>query len=207
MNAALFTAFWAVSMLFVVTPGVDWAYTISAGMRERVLLPAIGGLLLGHLVATLIVAAGVGALIAGVPLAMAVLTVFGAAYLFWLGVGLLRNPPVPQMAGEEDIQSATSWVLRGFCVSGLNPKVLLLFLALLPQFTERSAGWPISAQIAALGGTHVLNCGVVYLIVGYSSRAVLRARPQAAKIVGRVSGVIMIVLAIVLILERFFGAL
>lgn len=55
MNPALPVAFWALSMMFVITPGADWAYAISAG------------LLLGHLMATLIVAAGIGALVTSVP--------------------------------------------------------------------------------------------------------------------------------------------
>ena len=69
MTPAIFAAFWAVSMLFVITPGLDWAYIISAGIRGRVVVPAVAGLLLGHLMAIAIVAAGVGALVAGNPLA------------------------------------------------------------------------------------------------------------------------------------------
>lgn len=60
MSISAFAAFWAVSILFVITPGVDWAYAISAGLRGRVVVPAVGGLLTGHLVATILVAAGVG---------------------------------------------------------------------------------------------------------------------------------------------------
>ncbi len=59
MSLSLLAAFWAVSFLFVITPGVDWAYMISAGLRERVVIPAAAGLLAGHLAATLVVAAGV----------------------------------------------------------------------------------------------------------------------------------------------------
>lgn len=205
MNVALLAAFWAVSIMFVITPGADWAYTISAGMRDRAVPPAVGGLLLGHLVATLIVAAGVGALITSVPFALTVLTIVGAAYLLWLGVGLIANPPVPVAASEQGQDSWGRWAVKGFGVSGLNPKVFLLFLALLPQFTDAAAAWPVPTQIIALGGVHVINCCLVYLMVGYGSRAVLRTRPQAAEAVGRVSGAIMIVLAIVLVAESLLG--
>ncbi len=202
MNASLFAAFWAVSILFVITPGADWAYTISSGMRERAILPAIGGLLLGHLLATLIVAAGVGALIAGVPVAMTVLTFIGAAYLLWLGIGLVRDPPVPTTAGQQEDNSPARWAFKGFCVSGLNPKLFLLFLALLPQFVDPAGAWSLPVQMMALGGVHVLNCGVVYLMVGHGSRAALRARPKAARAVGRTSGAIMIALALILVAEK-----
>jgi threonine/homoserine/homoserine lactone efflux protein len=87
-------------------------------------------------------------------------------------------------------------------VSGLNPKVLLLFLALLPQFTDSSAAWPVAVQIIALGLIHAFSCGVVYLAVGYGARAVLTSRPGAALNVSRISGAAMIVIAVVLAAER-----
>ena len=60
MTLSVLAAFWAVSFLFIITPGADWAYAISAGMRGRWVTPAVAGLLSGHLLATIIVAAGVG---------------------------------------------------------------------------------------------------------------------------------------------------
>lgn len=75
-----------------MTPGADWAYAISSGMRNRMLLPAVSGMLLGYVVITVVVAAGVGALVASMPVILTVLTYAGAAYLLWLGAGVLRNP-------------------------------------------------------------------------------------------------------------------
>jgi hypothetical protein len=82
------TTFWVVSLLFMITPGADWAYAISAGLRYRTVFPAVGGLLAGHLLAT--EAAGVAALVARPPLVLTGLTVAGAGCLVWLGVGMLR---------------------------------------------------------------------------------------------------------------------
>jgi threonine/homoserine/homoserine lactone efflux protein len=90
-------AFWAVSFLFVITPGADWAYAISAGLRHRTVIPAVGGLLTGHLAATAVVAAGLGAVVAGSPVVLSVLTVAGSAYLVLLGIGVLRSPSTPQV--------------------------------------------------------------------------------------------------------------
>lgn len=67
MEPSMLAAFWAVSLLFVITPGADWAYAISAGLNGRVVIPAVSGLLSGHLLATLVVAAGVGGLVARYP--------------------------------------------------------------------------------------------------------------------------------------------
>jgi threonine/homoserine/homoserine lactone efflux protein len=199
----MFAAFWAVSLLFVITPGADWAYAISAGIRGRRVVPAVAGMLSGHLIATLIVAAGVGSVIAGTPGVMTLLTVFGAAYLFWLGLGMLRHPTAPAAEQNDDAGSTLKWALKGFCISGLNPKVFLLFLALLPQFTDVHAAWPLPIQMIALGLVHVISCGVVYLLVGYGSSTVLKTRPRAALKVSRISGCLMIIIATLLLTEQF----
>lgn len=204
MTVSILAAFWAVSFLFVITPGVDWAYVISAGIRGRWVVPAVAGLLAGHLLATLIVAAGAGALLASNPAALSVMTMVGAAYLLWMGVNMLCNPSTPA-AGEEKAESWSRWMLRGFCVSGLNPKVFLLFLALLPQFTDPLSNWPVATQIIALGLLHLVSCGIIYLLVGYSARSVLQTRPAAARTVSRLSGVAMIAIAALLLGERLLA--
>ena len=202
MTFSVFAAFWAVSILFVITPGADWAYAISAGLKHRVVIPAVGGLLSGHLIATMIVAAGVGTLIANHPLALSVLTVAGAGYLLWLGANMLARPSTPHADESQTTDSWARWALKGLCVSGLNPKVFLLFLALLPQFTDTTAPWPVPMQMIALGLIHTISCGVIYLLVGFGSQVVLRARPAAAHLVSRLSGVIMIIIALVLLIEQ-----
>lgn len=202
MSSSSFAAFWAVSILFVITPGMDWAYAISAGMRGRVVVPAVTGLLLGHLAATVIVAIGVGGVIAGSPVALTVLTIVGALYLLWLGINMLIRPSLPRAGEAQESDSWMHWIAKGAGVSGLNPKVFLLFLALLPQFTDPTTSWAIPVQIFALGLIHIFSCGVVYLLVGFGSQTLLRARPRAAQIVGRVSGAAMTGIALLLFAEQ-----
>ncbi|PYB81260.1 MULTISPECIES: LysE family translocator [Pseudomonas] len=199
MAMSVLTAFWAVSLLFVITPGADWAYAISAGMRGRWVVPAVAGMLSGHLLVTLVVAAGVGSLIAGHPLALSLLTLAGCVYLLWLGGNLLLSPAVPEAGAGGGQDSGSRWAFKGLCVSGLNPKVFLLFLALLPQFTDPQSSWPVPLQILLLGLVHLGSSLVIYLMVGYGAKAVLRTRPAAAQAVGRLSGGVMILIAVGLI--------
>lgn len=199
MQPTTLAAFWAVSILLVLTPGADWAHAIAAGVRGRAVVPAVAGLLSGHLLMILLVAAGVGALLAQVPVALHLLTVAGAVYLVWLGIGLLRNPPAPALDAAHAAAGWRHWAVKGACVSGLNPKVMLLFLALLPQFISAGAAWPMPVQIVALGLVHIVSCAAVYLAVGYGAGAVLRTRPRAARAVGRVSGAAMIIIAVMLL--------
>ncbi|MGW6007173.1 LysE family translocator [Oerskovia enterophila] len=202
MSVATIAAFWAVSLVFVVTPGADWAYAITAGLRHRSVLPAVGGMLAGHLAAALVVAAGVGVLVSRSPAVLTILTMLGAAYIAWLGVTMLARPGGPVTEGDHVAGSWVRQAAKGLGTSGLNPKVLLLFLALLPQFTDPAGRWPVGAQIAALGAVHMVGCAVVYLLVAFGARHVLRSRPGASRVVTRVSGVAMILIGTALVLEQ-----
>ena len=113
MDVALTVAFWGVSMLFVITPGVDWAYAISAGTRHRAaVVPAVTGMLAGHLTATVVVAAGTAAVLAASGFAMTVLTFAGAVYLVWLGVGSLRHPVFSRRFGKRLCGDRKAWARR-----------------------------------------------------------------------------------------------
>ena len=78
----------------------------------------------------------------------------------------------------------------------------LLFLALLPQFTDPTASCPVPMQIIALGLLHAFSCGVVYQLVGFGSRIVLQARPVAAQVVSRLSEAVMVIIAVLLLIDQ-----
>ncbi|GAA4613981.1 LysE family transporter [Actinoallomurus liliacearum] len=198
-------AFWAVSILLVLVPGADWAYAIAAGLRDRTFLPAVGGLLVGYLALTAVVAAGVAALVARSPMLLTALTTVGAVYLVWLGITTVVRPSAPQAAVDQDAGSWGRRTAKGVGISGLNPKALLLFLALLPQFAAHNAAWPFAAQIALLGLVHTANCAAVYTGVSTAARTVLRTRPAVAHAVTRCSGIAMIVIGALLVAERLLA--
>jgi threonine/homoserine/homoserine lactone efflux protein len=194
-------AFWAVAAALIMVPGPDWAFAISAGLRRQV-LPAAGGIMLGYLAMTVVVAAGLGLLITTTPATLTALTAVGGTYLVWLGINAVRHTTTRGGAVDELRAATRSTLLRGMAVSGLNPKGLLIFVTLLPQFSHPHAAWPVPAQLATLGLAFTLTCGVVYLAVGAAARTLLRARPAAARVVSRISGSSMIVLGIVLLIEH-----
>jgi threonine/homoserine/homoserine lactone efflux protein len=95
---------------------------------------------------------------------------------------------------------------RGAATSSLNPKGLLLFVAVLPQFVDRRVGLPVAVQIGVLGAIHMGNCAIGYLGVGTLARNVLTSRPTAAHAVTRAAGAAMIVLGTSLLLDRALTA-
>jgi threonine/homoserine/homoserine lactone efflux protein len=192
-----------VAFALILTPGPDWAYVLAAGARDHVVLPVVGGLLIGYALITAVVAAGVGPLVAAVPMALTVLTVAGAGYLIQLGVRTLRSPA--EVHADPDVARPVEplrYLVRGIGVSALNPKGLLLFLSILPQFTRTTAGWPPPVQLAVLGGIFMTICAGFYLVLGHAADRVLGARPGVARATSRVTGVAMVLVGVALLVER-----
>ncbi|MFB7224043.1 LysE family translocator [Streptomyces sp. NPDC056227] len=205
MDTTTLAAFLAVDLLLVFTPGADWAYAISAGLRERSVVPAVTGLIAGHAAYALVAVAGVAVIVASSPAALTALTMAGAGYLLWLGWGVLRQPAVPAAAGESADVSRLQVMLKGAGISGLNPKALLLYFSLFPQFIDTANGWPVAAQTGLLSTLHLTACAIVYLAVGVLARTVLKTRPSAARAVTRISGAMMIAIGAFLLVERLAG--
>lgn len=200
-----FVSFAALDLLLVMTPGADWAFAIAAGLKGDGVAAAVIGLAAGYLAQAALVAAGLGALLARNTDALRIITIAGAVYLLSLGITAIKRP-APITAAEAPARSPIRSGLRGAAVSGLNPKGLLLFFAILPQFVVAKAAWPVPVQLAALGVFHVAACSVVYLLVALGAHRLLRSRPRAARIVGRISGAAMILVALALTLERVISA-
>lgn len=202
MPASLIFAFWLVSFLLVCTPGADWAYVLCSTIKHKSPVPAVAGLLMGYLGLVAIVAVGAAALIASIPGALAVLTVVGALYLIWIGVTTFLHPPQPHAATTAVPTSGASQFWGGAGVSFLNPKALLTYLVLLPQFTEANAVFSMVVQLTLLGMVHMVNCALVYIIVGYSTRKILMSRPVATRPIGLFSGVAMVIIGLLLLGEQ-----
>jgi threonine/homoserine/homoserine lactone efflux protein len=214
VNIQLFLAFIAVAVALACTPGVDWAYSIAAGLKERSFIPAVAGLCGGYVVHTVLMAAGLAALLTGMPGLLGWLTVAGAGYLLWLGVATLRSwrgasfnaagvdtgAPAPRPATAQANQFRI--FLQGMGTSGINPKGLLFFVALVPQFVSPEAALPVPVQSGLLGLTFVLLVAVIYSCVALLARKLLQSRPEAARRVTLASGVIMLVLGAVLLSEQ-----
>ncbi|WPO68669.1 LysE family translocator [Acinetobacter haemolyticus] len=204
MELNVILAFWSVSILFVLTPGADWAYAILAGIEGKFVSTAVTGLILGHLIAILCVAAGVGSLLNHFPILLTAMTVLGAGYLLWMGVHLLLQPAtISHTDGQnQSLMNAKAWLIKGVGISGLNPKVLLLFFALLPPFIHPKMALSPTVQIMMLGMIHLLSCAVVYMLVGVAAKKLLRTRPTAVKIVSRISGGLMVLIALILVVGQ-----
>lgn len=158
-------------------------------------------MLLGYLLVILLVAAGLGVVIASYPPLLHLLNWIGAAYLIWIGTQIIRTPAT---VAETDLSQdlGRKWLFKGIAVSGLNPKVLLMFLAIVPQFLTLQSDWSMASQTVLLGALHILNCSLIYPFVGIGAGIALHHRPTLAKGISRLSGFLMIVIAVGMLVEQ-----
>ena len=130
--------------------------------------------------------------------------VAGAGYLLWLGLTTIRSWRGASF-GSAEVRAPTNQFrtfLQGMGTSGINPKGLLFYVALVPQFVSPEASLPVPVQSGLLGLTFVLLVAVVYTCVALLARKLLHSRPGAARKVTLASGIIMVALGAVLLSEQ-----
>lgn len=181
--------FVAAGLLLNITPGVDMALiaTRSAAQGFRIGAAAALGVGAGCGVHVAAAALGLSALIASSATAFTLLRWAGAAYLVWLGIGLLRSAqPGAQDDAATPAMPAASWARvfsQGFLTNALNPKVALFFLAFLPQFIDPATPDKLPAFVV-LGLIFAVNGTLVNLVFA-AGVAQLRRRWQGAAHWGR----------------------
>jgi threonine/homoserine/homoserine lactone efflux protein len=190
-----FLLFLAAGLALNFTPGPDMLYVAARGASEGrpAGIASALGIGAGTLVHITLVALGLAALLAAVPIAYLVVRITGAAYLVYLGVRAIRSRSA--LTIKELEPAPLSVVFRqGVLTNVLNPKVALFFLAFLPQFVDPSRGNPV-IQIVALGLVFDLTGTLVNLGVAVgASRAASRLREasRARNVLQKITGVLFI---------------
>jgi len=194
------------SLVLIVTPGQDMVLVMSRSIAQGAAagVATAAGVSVGLVGHTLLATLGLGAILRTSEWLFLVLKLVGAAYLVYLGVGLLRTK-----ATELVVQvSARRSLLRLFGDGALsnvtNPKIAVFYFAFLPQFVPPGAAHPtlsvFASGLAFAALTFVVK-GPVGLFAGLLS-GWLRARPRALAWLYRSSGAVLVALGVKLALER-----
>ncbi|MWV51627.1 LysE family transporter (plasmid) [Rathayibacter sp. VKM Ac-2803] len=164
VDVGVLPGFIAVILLFLLPPGPDMAYMLAVGLEggRRSALKAILGIGTGMSVYAAAVVVGVAQVAQSYPVVLSAVKVSGAAYLSWLAYTTIRN--ARRKANGSGAVTTGRPYLRGVLVSLTNPKVILFFLAVLPQFLgdARNTAW----QLAMLGAVNVLSEVLLYGTIG-----------------------------------------
>ncbi len=198
--------FMAAALALNVTPGPSIAYVMSRSFgqgRTAGLVSAVGlgtGSLLHAIGATL----GLSAVVAYSPMAYAVIKYLGAAYLVYLGVGLLRQRTVRVADAVLPRLSLSRVYCQGVLTEILNPKIALFFLSFLPQFVDPARG-SVAGQTLFFGLLfHVTGVPINMLvaIAGSAIAASFSRNPLLERLRNWLSGTVLIGLGVRLALSE-----
>jgi len=166
MILSTWLAFLVAAWLISLSPGAGAISCMSNGMRFgfRRSIPNILGLQAGATGLIVIVAAGLGAVLAPSALAFTIIKWFGVAYLLWLGIAQWRAEAKPLQLETTEAMSGWQMFVRGTVINLSNPKGIVFMLAVLPQFIDANAAqWPQYAICAA-----TLFCTDAVVMSGYT---------------------------------------
>jgi threonine/homoserine/homoserine lactone efflux protein len=204
-TAQALLAFLVAATLLTLAPGPDSALILrSAAVKgARAAWAAAAGISVGCLMWGAAVSAGLGALLAASPQAFTALKWAGAAYLVWLGLGLLLRPrhspaaitAAPGAAGSEAFR-------QGLLTNALNPKIGVFYVTFLPQFIP--AGASVAAFSFVLAAIHVALSLVWFAVLIVATAKVSRAlsRPATIAALDRLTGAVFVGFGVKLALTR-----
>jgi threonine/homoserine/homoserine lactone efflux protein len=164
LSAAL--SFASVAFLMALSPGPNLLYLASRSLCQgrSAGFSSLAGVCTGMFCYMLATAAGLSALFDAVPVAYDAVRWAGAAYLLWLAYKILTTRSGASFPATLHIESRTRLYYRGLLTCLLNPKIVITYGALLPQFIDPSAG-------QVLGQTMVL--GLIQIIAAASAHSMV----------------------------------
>jgi threonine/homoserine/homoserine lactone efflux protein len=197
--------FFVVVLGVIALPGLDMAFVLASALvgGRRSGFAATAGIVAGGVVHVTLGALGIVAVLQLVPAAFNVVLLAGAAYIAWIGVGLLasRAAFAAPARGRDRTRAAT--FRQGMVTSLLNPKAYLFTLAVLPQFMKPEYG-SVGAQAIVLWLIIALTQVAVYgglALAGDRARAWFAARPSVNLLLARGVGTLLLATAAYTALE------
>ena len=207
MGEMAFIYFLMSSILLTLAPGPDILYlltkSLADGAKSGIILAC--GLVSGIIFHTTLVMVGVAAFISSSATAMLLLKIFGAAYLLFLAFGAFKSARAGKkisLSRASARSSATALYKRGVLMNVLNPKVLLFFLAFLPQFVDLTRNGS-SLQILFLGVVFAAQALIIFsfiaLFAGRVRKLILRKK-NIGQILNFTEAAVLTLIAVGLIL-------
>ncbi|ODT07802.1 MAG: lysine transporter LysE [Mesorhizobium sp. SCN 65-20] len=173
-DTANLIAFAAIALGMVLTPGPNMIYLVSRSISQgpKAGLISLAGVALGFVIYMLCAALGITALLLAVPFAYDAIRFAGAAYLLWLAWQAIRpGGRSPFHVRELPRDRPRKLFAMGFLTNLLNPKVAVLYLSLLPQFIDPTAG-NVLTQLLVLGTIQISISVAVNAIIAISAGSI-----------------------------------
>ena len=169
MHSGTLLLFAATVLPLVCTPGPDILFIVSQGLSSgtRAALRANEGIIAGYILHAILGALGVAALISAYPVLLGVIRWVGVSYLIYLAIRMLLSAARAgsMAAPSAEPVPARALIAKGFLTSFLNPKGLMVYLAILPSFIQPT-DHSVALQVFSLAGIFISACAVVYAVIG-----------------------------------------
>lgn len=197
VDAHALAGFVLASFILVVIPGPSVLFVISRGVAlgRRAAVLTVAGNTAGVFLQAVLVAVGVGSLVEQSVTAYEILRLAGAAYIVYLGVQAIRHRRALSTGLDASVVRGSRRLIReGFVVGITNPKAIVFFTAVLPQFVDPD-GAPIPLQMVVLGaisGLVALVSDSAWGILAGSARSWLAGAPHRLERLGGAGGLVMI---------------
>jgi threonine/homoserine/homoserine lactone efflux protein len=205
-HIATLLAFALVSLGIVLTPGPNMIYLISRSLTQGPAagIVSLGGVALGFLFYMLCAAFGITALLFAVPYAYDALRFAGASYLLWMAWQALKpNGRSPFQVRKLKVDGPRKLFAMGFVTNLLNPKIAMLYLALLPQFIDPAIG-SVLTQSLVLGTIQTVISVAINAVIALTAGSIaifLGARPTWLLVQRWLMGTVLAGLAVKLAFE------
>jgi threonine/homoserine/homoserine lactone efflux protein len=194
--------FAAAAFVLIVIPGPSVMFEISrsVALGRRAGLATVVGNALGELAQAAAVAVGIGAIIQRSAPLFTLVKVIGVAYIILLGVRAIRDRrSLSDALGVVAAPRSDRRIfVEGFAVGAANPKSLVFFAAVLPQFVVSEAG-AVPLQLALLGAVFVaiaLVSDSAWVVLAGTARDWFARSPRRLELVGGAGGLMMIAVGI-----------
>ena len=191
-------AFTLTAFLLIAVPGPSVLFTVSRSLAlGRIAgVATVAGNTVGVCVQVMAVALGLGALAERSVLVFNLIKLGGAGYLIFLGVQAIRHRRrLAEVLGTRlENKSIARIVADGFVVGVGNPKVIVFFAAVLPQFVDRAAG-DVTVQLLVLGAVFAgiaLISDSAWAVAAGSARPWLGRSSRRLELIGGSGGLAMI---------------
>src|SRR5687768_7157382 len=197
VDVSTLAGFVLASFILVVVPGPSVLFVISRGValgRKAAVLTVVGNEM-GLFIQVLLVAAGIGSLVERSVVAYEVLRLAGAAYIVYLGVQAIRHRRALSTVLDVTATRSSRHIVReGFIVGITNPKAIVFFTAVLPQFVDPE-GAAVPLQMVLLGlisVTVAFASDSAWGVLAGTARAWLSGAPHRLERLGGAGGLMMI---------------
>lgn len=186
----VYLVFVLIASALILSPGPGVIHTLSNSIRYGAAgsISGILGIASGTAVVAVVAATGIGFILTTSAAAFAIMKYVGAAYLIYLGVKRWRAPTIKIGEARADVHGVAAKFIEGSLIQILNPKVVLFFMSIFPQFINPASDF--NRQFVVLVSTYSLLVVVIHLLYAVVAETARNwfASPVRGRIANRISG-------------------